>query len=84
VTTSPQASYTDRTIAAAGETSANFRGYRVQHCQQLICVLQTGAAIISSKELLIYPHEAEWTPFRSINSQKIWYRLESNPRSHDL
>jgi hypothetical protein len=43
--------------------------------------LLSGAAIFPFKQLLIYAHEAQWTPTRTIATQKIWWYREANPES---
>jgi hypothetical protein len=67
----PLANYADRATAAFWRSSGNFCGYRVLRGQRngsprpLVSVFLTGAATISSKQLLICPHEAEWIPFQT-------------------
>jgi hypothetical protein len=69
---------------------ANFSAQRVSRGQrnESPTVVNFGFLDLSRyfpfKQLLNYPHEAEWTPFQTHYSQKIWQRLESNPGPLDL
>jgi hypothetical protein len=68
-----------------GEVSANFSGERVLRGQRngspwpLISVFQTGADAFPFKQLLNYPHEAEWTPFQTYYFSENLVAPESNP-----